>query len=111
MQLQNLPLTMDSHEIIYSVISITLLVLLLISAIVIVFFIAGRQRLKQQLEIDFKEQEKTIITKEKQRYENLLLNILPYEVAQELKETGKSEPRTFDAVTVMFTDFKDFTLI
>ncbi len=64
-----------------------------------------------QLKLELKEQENTIITKEKQRYEELLLNILPYEVAQELKEKGKSEAKLFDHVTVMFTDFKDFTKI
>lgn len=64
-----------------------------------------------QLKLELKEQENKIITKEKQRYEELLLNILPYEVAQELKENGKSEAKEFDQVTVMFTDFKDFTKI
>ncbi len=64
-----------------------------------------------QLKLELKEQENTIITNEKQRYEELLLNILPYEVAQELKEKGKSEAKLFDHVTVMFTDFKDFTKI
>jgi len=64
-----------------------------------------------QLKLELKEHENTIITKEKQRYEELLLNILPYEVAQELKEKGKSEAKMFDHVTVMFTDFKDFTKI
>jgi class 3 adenylate cyclase len=64
-----------------------------------------------QLKLELKEQENTIITKEKQRYEELLLNILPYEVAQELKDKGKSEAKEFEQVTVMFTDFKDFTKI
>src|SRR5690606_33540301 len=38
-----------------------------------------------------------------------LLNILPEEVAQELKEKGSSDAKYFDSVTIMFTDFKDFT--
>ena len=46
---------------------------------------------------------------EKDRSENLLLNILPEEIAQELKETGKAEARDFDQVSILFTDFKDFT--
>lgn len=50
------------------------------------------------------------ISKEKNRSEALLLNILPYETARELKEKGSSDARQFDEVTVMFTDFKDFTL-
>jgi adenylate cyclase len=51
------------------------------------------------------------ISKEKRRSEGLLLNILPYETAKELKETGKSDAKMFDEVTVMFTDFKGFTQI
>jgi class 3 adenylate cyclase len=51
------------------------------------------------------------IAKEKRKSEALLLNILPYETARELKEKGKSDARMFDEVTVMFTDFKGFTLI
>ena len=49
------------------------------------------------------------ISKEKQVSENLLLNILPEEVAEELKEKGQVEARQFDNVTVLFTDFVDFT--
>ena len=46
---------------------------------------------------------------EKDRSENLLLNILPEEIAQELKETGKAAPKKYECVTILFTDFKDFT--
>jgi adenylate cyclase len=50
-----------------------------------------------------------IINYEKSRSDDLLLNILPAETAEELKNTGSSEARYFDMVTVMFTDFKGFT--
>lgn len=43
--------------------------------------------------------------------DELLLNILPAEVAEELKTKGKAEANHFDEVTVMFTDFKGFTQI
>jgi guanylate cyclase len=43
--------------------------------------------------------------------ETLLLNILPKEIAEELKTKGNAEAKQFDAVTVMFTDFKNFTQI
>lgn len=46
---------------------------------------------------------------EKNRSDDLLLNILPYEVAEELKLKGKSEARDFEKVTVLFSDFKGFT--
>ena len=52
---------------------------------------------------------KKVLQKEKDRSDNLLLNILPAEVAEELKEKGKSEARDFDNVTVLFTDFVEFT--
>ncbi|MCB0767956.1 MAG: tetratricopeptide repeat protein, partial [Flavobacteriales bacterium] len=49
------------------------------------------------------------IGKEKKRSEELLLNILPEEVADELKEKGEAEAKLIDQVTVLFTDFKGFT--
>lgn len=55
--------------------------------------------------------QKIIIEKEQERSEQLLLNILPAEVASELKAKGSAEARQFDTVTVMFTDFKGFTQI
>ena len=47
---------------------------------------------------------------EKKKSDDLLLNILPEEIANELKQTGRTKPRSYDMVTVMFTDFKDFTV-
>jgi len=43
------------------------------------------------------------------RSDELLLNILPQEVADELKVKGEAEARHFASATVLFTDFKDFT--
>ena len=51
------------------------------------------------------------IRKGKKRSDELLLNILPEEVAEELKAKGSAEAKQFDEVTVMFTDFKGFTQI
>jgi class 3 adenylate cyclase len=48
---------------------------------------------------------------ERQKSEKLLLNILPKDVATELKEKGFAEPVLFESVSVMFTDFKGFTQI
>ncbi len=50
-----------------------------------------------------------IIAAEKDRSENLLLNILPEQTAQELKEEGKVKAQKFESVSVLFTDFKGFT--
>lgn len=52
---------------------------------------------------------KAIIEKEKDRSNNLLLNILPADIAEELKIHGKAEARDFDMVSILFTDFKGFT--
>lgn len=49
------------------------------------------------------------IAREKKRSEELLLNILPAEVASDLKTKGRVEARHFDCATILFTDFKDFT--
>jgi class 3 adenylate cyclase len=51
------------------------------------------------------------IRREKKRSEELLLNILPFEVAEELKVTGHAIPKSHERVTVLFTDFKGFTSI
>ncbi|MEO8147097.1 MAG: adenylate/guanylate cyclase domain-containing protein [Bacteroidia bacterium] len=51
------------------------------------------------------------ISKEKKRSDELLLNILPEETAEELKATGSAKAKSFDLVTVMFTDFKNFTQV
>ncbi|MBS1546086.1 MAG: tetratricopeptide repeat protein [Bacteroidetes bacterium] len=49
------------------------------------------------------------IKKEHARSEELLLNILPEEVAEELKAKGAAEATYIEQVTVLFTDFKGFT--
>jgi len=68
-----------------------------LSVVLIFSFVFFRQRNK--------------ISKEKKRSDDLLLNILPSEVAEELKNTGGAKAKSFDEVTVMFTDFKGFTQI
>jgi adenylate cyclase len=52
-----------------------------------------------------------ILDKQKAQIEQLLLNILPKEVASELQISGRSKPRHFEKVSVLFTDFKGFTSI
>ena len=52
-----------------------------------------------------------ILDKQKNEIEGLLLNILPKEVAGELQRTGHATPKHYDSASVMFTDFKSFTVI
>lgn len=51
------------------------------------------------------------VEEEREKTQALLLHILPEEVAEELKATGHAQAREFEAVTVLFSDFKDFTEI
>lgn len=52
-----------------------------------------------------------VIKYEKKRSEGLLLNILPRQTAEELKQYGKAVARKYDQATVIFTDFKGFTTV
>ncbi|MGB5264207.1 MAG: adenylate/guanylate cyclase domain-containing protein [Lutimonas sp.] len=50
-----------------------------------------------------------IIEEERKKSDDLLRNILPEETALELKQNGKVKAKKFDSVSVLFTDFKEFT--
>ncbi|MDZ4728125.1 MAG: adenylate/guanylate cyclase domain-containing protein [Leptospira sp.] len=51
------------------------------------------------------------LNEEYQKSESLLLNILPLDVAKELKQNGISKPSHYPSATVCFTDFEGFTKI
>ena len=57
------------------------------------------------------EKQKEIIEEAKAQSDSLLLNILPSEIAEELKKFGKSFARKHDQVSVLFSDIKGFTSI
>ena len=52
-----------------------------------------------------------IIEDERQRSDELLLNILPAAIATELKSHGKAKAQRYDKASVLFTDFINFTSI
>ncbi|MCB0663896.1 MAG: hypothetical protein KDC24_14205, partial [Saprospiraceae bacterium] len=52
-----------------------------------------------------------VVIRSRRKSEQLLLNILPKEVASELKKNGHSEARMFEDVTVLFSDFVGFTKV
>jgi class 3 adenylate cyclase len=65
---------------------------------------------RQRDDLDLEVKERTAeLSAEKDRSEELLLNILPAEVAEELKTTGAAKARHFQQASVLFTDFKGFT--
>lgn len=51
------------------------------------------------------------IQAEQSRSEDLLLNILPAKVANELKQFGTAKAHKYEGVSVLFTDFKNFSQI
>lgn len=68
-----------------------------ISFLVLNYFVGQRDRIQAQLEA---EQEKS---------ELLLLNVLPADVANDLKEKGETKARSYDSVSVLFADMVGFT--
>ena len=52
-----------------------------------------------------------LIEDERERSDELLKNILPANIAEELKEHGKAKACRYEHATVMFSDFKNFTKI
>ncbi len=65
-----------------------------------------QKMLEDKIEVRTKQ-----LKKEKGKTEELLLNILPKETAEELKKHGKAKARHYDYASVMFTDFKGFTFL
>jgi class 3 adenylate cyclase len=65
-----------------------------------------REVMQQKTEI---EGQHAALLAEKNKSDDLLRNILPAEVAEELKQNGSSAARQYDEVSVLFTDFVDFT--
>src|SRR5271155_3817064 len=71
-----------------------------------------RRRLREEEARHASELESALarVTAEQTKAKELLLNILPLSIAQELQENGVVEPMYFEDVTVAFADFVGFTL-
>jgi PAS domain S-box-containing protein len=63
---------------------------------------------EQKQEINVQKQ---TIELEQEKSEKLLLNILPFEVARQLKTKGRAGTRSYKLVSVLFADFKGFSRI
>ena len=68
----------------------------------------NQEIIEQQVKLEIKNKE---VVHEMKKSDNLLLNILPKETAEELKEFGSANPKSYEMVSVLFTDFKGFTII
>jgi len=67
---------------------------------------AGRRLREQNSQIQAQNIE---IQEERRKSDRLLTNILPEEIADELKAHGYALPRMYESATVIFTDFVNFT--
>ncbi|MBA2329135.1 MAG: adenylate/guanylate cyclase domain-containing protein [Flavisolibacter sp.] len=76
------------------------------AGLILIFFITYFifRNYKQKVKIN------KVLDHQKDQIESLLLNILPHEVAKELQTKGEATPQNYDSVSVLFTDFRNFTL-
>ncbi len=75
------------------------------------FFIVfhfNKENQSKEEQLELKNQH---LSEEIEKSDRLLLNILPAEIATELKANGSIKPQYIDNVTVMFTDFNSFTSV
>jgi len=87
----------------------------LVGGLIIIWFVIWfrekQTRRKQKILEDKIKVRTEQLESEKEKSEELLLNILPKETAEELKIYGKAKARHYDYASVMFTDFKGFTFL
>lgn len=80
--------------------------ILLLLALLLYSRFAAKRRTAKSL-----EEKNQQIEEERQRSDELLLNILPASIAEELKTNGKAQARQYKEATVFFSDFINFTNI
>ncbi|MEQ8706804.1 MAG: adenylate/guanylate cyclase domain-containing protein [Phaeodactylibacter sp.] len=78
---------------------------ILLTLLLLVLFLISRRNRRQL------KDKNRVIEQEKERSNELLLNILPANIAEELREYGKAQTRKYEEVSVMFSDFKNFSRI
>jgi adenylate cyclase len=87
-------------------------VLLLVLGSALIFAFLFYQRFKEnQKQKRVLEEKNKIIEDERLRSDDLLRNILPVAIAQELKQNGKAKAQRYEKASVLFIDFKNFTAI
>jgi ligand-binding sensor domain-containing protein/class 3 adenylate cyclase len=91
---------------------IALCALVLIALVFVVLKIRETRHLAETQKLQGMVDERTKeLRHEKERSDELLLNILPLETAEELKKNGYASVQQYDMVSVLFTDFVGFTTI
>ena len=94
--------------------------LFILIAVFMYFGFKNQKKLNGQLallndKVSSKNEELTSVNlqvqNEKKKSDDLLLNILPEEIAEELKNKGEIEAKLYNHVSVLFTDFVGFTNI
>lgn len=70
----------------------------------------NRSRLRARINRELSSKN-TAIQHERERADKLLKNILPEKTAEELKTNNSVQPVRYESVTVLFSDFKNFTTI
>ncbi len=65
---------------------------------------------KHKINLQLKERNREL-EEERNKSNHLLYNIFPKEIVKELKEFGFVRPRQFESVSILFTDFQEFTAI
>lgn len=78
--------------------------ILLLLALLLYSRFAAKKRTAKSL-----EEKNQQIEEERERSDELLLNILPAPIAEELKTKGKAQARQYKEATVFFSDFINFT--
>jgi predicted ATPase/class 3 adenylate cyclase len=86
-----------------------------VKGVAVLKLLAGQMAISIENALFYNELENKVMERtnelqvEKKKSDDLLLNILPEDVANELKQTGRTKPRSYEIATVMFTDFENFT--
>lgn len=105
LSLENAQLQQEQSKYIFMFMGAVALFVILL-ALLNYFRFRAKKRLSKKLEL-----QNQLIEEERKRSDELLLNILPASIAEELKEKGKATARKFNEASILFTDFKNFTRI
>ncbi len=83
---------------------------LVLGALILIYLFYRRFVENKKAKLRLEDQNR-LTERERERSDDLLHNILPANIAAELKENGKVRARQYDNASVLFTDFLNFTQI